>query len=57
MSLLLLAFMIWMLVDAINNPALAEGNQRLIWILIILLVPCGIGAIVYYFGPRKKAQG
>jgi len=49
-GLLIFIFEIWMLIDAIKNPRL-EGNQRVIWVLVILLVPC-LGSIIYYFAGR-----
>ncbi|MDO8682354.1 MAG: PLDc N-terminal domain-containing protein [Armatimonadota bacterium] len=47
-----LAFWIWMIVDcATKEPS--EGNEKLIWILIILLTG-PIGAIIYFFARRSK---
>ena len=46
------AFMIWMIVDC----ALYEsrvGNERLIWIIIMVFVPY-VGAIVYYLFRRPE---
>jgi hypothetical protein len=43
---------IWMLVDAIKNPRL-DGSQRIIWVLVIVLLPC-LGSIIYYFAGRSK---
>jgi len=45
-------FQIWMLIDAIKNPRL-DGTQRVIWVLVILLLPC-LGSIIYYFAGRSK---
>jgi hypothetical protein len=39
-------------VDAIKNPRL-EGSQRIVWVLVIVLVPC-LGSIIYYFAGRSK---
>ena len=56
----LLAFWIWMLVDCLRNEPL-EGNDRLLWALVILFTK-GIGAVVYYFvrfrkrTPRKRTE-
>jgi len=45
-------FWIWMLVDcATNEPS--TGNDKLIWILIILLAHV-FGALIYYFSRRPK---
>jgi hypothetical protein len=49
-GLLIFIFEIWMLIDAIKNPRL-QGNQRVIWVLVILLLPC-LGSIVYFFAGR-----
>lgn len=48
--LALLAFWVWMLVDcATKEPS--EGNDKLIWVLIILLANW-IGAAIYFFVRR-----
>jgi hypothetical protein len=45
-------FWIWMIIDcATNEPS--EGNEKIIWILVIVLVGV-IGAIVYYFVRRPE---
>ena len=51
-GILTLIFFIWMLVDAIQNPRL-DGTQRMIWVLVIVLLPC-LGSIIYYFAGRGK---
>ena len=51
-GLLALAFWIWMLVDAIQNPRL-EGSQRIVWVLVIVLIPC-LGSIIYFFAGRSR---
>jgi len=50
------AFWIWMLVDCAMNER-NEGNEKLIWILIIVLAHF-IGALIYYFArrPRRYAE-
>lgn len=46
------AFWIWMIVDcAMNEPP--EGNEKIIWILIIVLTH-SIGALIYYFIRRPE---
>lgn len=46
------AFWIWMIIDcATREPA--EGNERLIWIIIIVFAHW-IGALIYYFVRRPK---
>jgi hypothetical protein len=50
LSLACSAFWIWMLIDCAVKES-SEGNDKLMWILIIVLV--GIpGAIIYYFVRR-----
>ncbi len=47
-----LVFWIWMIVDcATNEPS--EGNDKIVWILIIVLTQI-IGALIYYFVRRPK---
>lgn len=47
------AFWVWMLVDCgMNEPS--EGNDKVIWILVILLVPVPIGALIYFFARRPE---
>jgi len=51
-GLLLIIFWIWMIIDvATNEPS--EGNEKLIWILVVVLVGW-IGALVYYFARRPE---
>jgi hypothetical protein len=44
------AFWIWMLLEAATKEP-REGNERLIWIIIMLFVPY-LGAIAYYLVRR-----
>ncbi len=53
--LLIFAFWIWMLVDAIKNPNLS-GNERLIWVLVIIFLN-GLGGLIYFFAGRNKPAG
>jgi len=39
-------FQIWMLIDAIQNPRLS-GSQRIVWVLVIILMPC-LGPVLYF---------
>jgi hypothetical protein len=43
---------IWALIDAIQNPGL-NSNERLIWVLVILLTQV-LGAIIYLLIGRKR---
>jgi len=49
-SLLLLVAVIWAILNVIQSSA--ETGMKLIWILVILLLPL-IGVIIwFFFGPR-----
>jgi hypothetical protein len=50
-GLLTFIFWVWMLIDAIKNPRL-DGNKRIIWVLVIIFLPC-IGSLIYYFVGRS----
>ena len=53
LMILMIVFWIMMLVDAVKRE---EGDQQIIWIIVIALTGV-IGAIIYYFvrkRPRKK---
>ncbi|MBN2310846.1 MAG: PLDc_N domain-containing protein [Candidatus Hydrogenedentes bacterium] len=43
-------FWVWMIVDCASNEP-AEGNDRLVWILIIVLTHW-LGALIYFFARR-----
>jgi hypothetical protein len=43
---------IWALIDAIQNPGLS-GNERIVWVLVILLTQV-LGAIIYLLIGRKR---
>lgn len=47
-----LALWIWALVDVIKRDDF-EGNNKIIWLLVVILLQ-GFGAIIYYFAGRKK---
>ena len=51
-SLVLFAFWIWMLVDAITNKGLGDG-EKIAWVLVILFLHF-IGALIYFFFERRK---
>jgi len=51
LSLLTFIFWIWMLIDAIQNPRL-DGNKRIIWVLVIIFLPC-LGSLIYFFAGRS----
>jgi hypothetical protein len=53
LSLAGFAFWIWMLVHAISNKGLADG-ERIVWVLVIIFLPL-LGSILYFFLGRPKA--
>ena len=54
LTLALFAFWIWMLISAIQNKGLAEG-EKIAWVLVIALLHV-LGAIIYFFvgHPKRK---
>jgi Phospholipase_D-nuclease N-terminal len=50
-GILALVFWIWMLIDAIQNPSLS-GSQRIVWVLVIILVPV-LGPLIYLLAGRR----
>jgi hypothetical protein len=51
-GILATVFWIWMIIDCANNEP-SEGNDKLIWILVIVLAGA-IGAAIYYFVRRPE---
>ena len=51
-GLLLFAFWIWMLIHAITNRGLTDG-EKIAWVLIILFLHF-LGALIYFFVGRPK---
>jgi hypothetical protein len=51
-ALLVLIFWIWMLIDAIQNKGLTDG-EKIGWVLAIVFLHI-IGALLYYFIGRSK---
>jgi len=43
---------VWALIDAIQNPGLTS-NERIIWVLVILLTSW-LGAVLYFLIGRKR---
>ena len=52
-GLLFLVFWIWMLIHAVTNNALGDG-EKIAWVLIILFLHF-LGALIYFFVGRPKA--
>jgi Phospholipase_D-nuclease N-terminal len=52
LSLLAMAFWIWMLIHAIQNKGLSDG-EKVGWVLVIALLHF-LGALIYFFVGRPK---
>ena len=53
-SLAFFAFWIWMLIHAIQNKGLSDG-EKTAWVLVIALLHF-LGALIYFFAGRPKAH-
>ena len=53
-SLALFAFWIWMLVHAVQNKGLSEG-EKIAWVLVVVLMPF-LGSLVYFFVGKPKEK-
>ena len=53
-GLAVFAFWIWMLVDAVTNKGLKDG-EKIAWVLVIIFVPC-LGSLIYCFIGKPKGQ-
>jgi len=51
----LFAFWLWMLIHAIQNKGLSDG-EKVVWVLVIIFLPV-IGSILYFFIARPRAPG
>jgi hypothetical protein len=53
-ALALTAFWIWMLISAVQNKGLGDG-EKIAWVLVIVLLHL-LGAIIYFFvgHPKRK---
>jgi len=52
LSLAAFAFWLWMLINAITNKGLGDG-ERIVWVLVIIFLPL-IGSIIYFFIGRSR---
>ena len=52
LGLLLFAFWIWMLIDAISNNGLS-GTEKIVWVLVIIFLHF-LGALIYFFVGRSR---
>jgi len=49
------AFWLWMLIHAITNKGLSDG-EKIVWVLVIILLPF-LGSVIYFFIGRPKGAG
>jgi hypothetical protein len=54
LSLAGFAFWLWMLIHAITNKGLADG-EKIVWVLVIIFLPF-IGSLIYFFVGRPKGH-
>ena len=47
------AFPIWMVIDCITKES-SLGNDKLVWLLVIVLVP--LGSLVYFFARKLRRR-
>ena len=45
-------FWVWMLIDCLTNEP-SEGNDKLIWVLVIFFLDL-LGGVIYYFARRPE---
>ena len=49
------AFWVWMLIHAITNKGLGDG-EKIAWVLVVIFLPL-LGSIIYFFLGRPKGSG
>lgn len=54
LSLAGFAFWLWMLIHAITNKGLPDG-EKIVWVLVIIFLPF-IGSVIYFFVGRPKGR-
>jgi phospholipase D-like protein len=54
LSLACFAFWLWMLIHAITNKGLPDG-EKIVWVLVIIFLPF-IGSVIYFFVGRPKGR-
>ena len=47
LSLAAFGFWLWMLINAITNKGLGDG-EKIVWVLVIIFLPF-IGSVIYFF--------
>ncbi|HLH53703.1 MAG TPA: PLDc N-terminal domain-containing protein, partial [Verrucomicrobiae bacterium] len=54
LSLACFAFWLWMLIHAVTNKGIGNG-EKIAWVLVIIFLPF-IGSIIYFFVGRPKGR-
>ena len=49
------AFWLWMLIHAITNKGLGDG-EKIVWVIVVIFLPV-LGPILYFFIGRPKVGG
>lgn len=55
LSLACFIFWVWMLIHAITNKGLSDG-EKIVWVLVVIFLPF-IGSIIYFLLGRPKGSG
>jgi hypothetical protein len=53
-SILCFVFWLWMLVHAIGNKALSDG-EKIVWVVVIIFLPF-LGSVLYFFIGKPKGM-
>lgn len=54
-GLLVFVFWLWMLIHAITNKGLSDG-EKIAWVIVVILLPI-LGALLYFFIGKSKGRG
>jgi hypothetical protein len=54
LAVLAFLFWIWMLIHAVTNKGIGDG-EKIAWVLVILFLPF-LGALIYFFVGRPKGD-
>ena len=54
-GLLVFVFWLWMLIHAITNKGLRDG-EKIAWVIVVILLPI-LGALLYFFIGKSKGRG
>jgi hypothetical protein len=53
-SLISFVIWVWLLIHAITNNGLRDG-EKIMWVLVMIFLPC-LGSILYFFIGRPKKR-